>query len=422
MDNITSQVLSLLDIPFRLQNVVAAYVIALMVEAPKRTLTFAAAVSGLHKSQFSRLLSDHAALALASLKLLGIQAARQAAIDKCPLVNGAPWTIAIIIDATLHQRSSLHVHNAQRFNHGQGFVVGHQWTNIVVFINGQLIPLAPIAFLSKNECKRRGVPCKTEHEHLESYLANLSLSHIIGTYLPEEVVVLMDSGYDNKLLQRAVLEQGWDFVSALKSSRGVQTKFENSNSPKQWRSIANVFRAVRKQSPWKKIRIETDAKGKKRRKTFSARQLTGRIKGVFQDVILVCSEKAKGKGRRYFACSNIKANVGAILRVYRIRWQIELFHRAIKSQLGLMDAGVSDFAALTAHVHWVYCAWLLLPRITLGENPATLLEKQRRLSHELVREPFVTQIQEIMKARTQFGGVDRQKKLARAALRQKKAA
>ena len=87
-----------------------------------------------------------------------------------PLVAGAPWTIAIIIDATLHPRSSLHVHNAQRFNHGQGFVVGHQWTNIVVNINGRIIPLPPIASLSKNECKRRGIVYKSERDRLIVYL------------------------------------------------------------------------------------------------------------------------------------------------------------------------------------------------------------------------------------------------------------
>ena len=43
------------------------------------------------------------------------------------LVGGTPWTIAIVIDSTLHPRSSLHVQNSQRFNHGQGFVIGYQW-------------------------------------------------------------------------------------------------------------------------------------------------------------------------------------------------------------------------------------------------------------------------------------------------------
>ncbi len=113
-----------------------------------------------------------------------------------------------------------------------------------------------------------------------------------------------------------------------------------------------LFRAVKKQAPWTTVRVETD-RGKKR-KSFRTRKLTGRIKGVHHDVTIVCSEESTGKGRRYFACSNTKVTVGVITRAYRIRWQIELFHRAAKSQLGMLDVGVSDFDALTAHIHWVY--------------------------------------------------------------------
>ena len=73
-------------------------------------------------------------------------------------------------------RSSLHVHNAQRFDHGQGFVVGHQWTNVVLTISEEIIPLPPIPFLSKNEGKRRKISYRTEHELVTEYLRQLNLN------------------------------------------------------------------------------------------------------------------------------------------------------------------------------------------------------------------------------------------------------
>jgi hypothetical protein len=42
------------------------------------------------------------------------------------------------VDSTLQHRASLHPENTKTFNHGQGFVVGHQWTNIVVLLNDLL--------------------------------------------------------------------------------------------------------------------------------------------------------------------------------------------------------------------------------------------------------------------------------------------
>jgi hypothetical protein len=56
---IENLVASLLKIPNRLQSTVIAYLLALMLDAPKRTLSHAAAVAGKHKSQFSRLLVEH---------------------------------------------------------------------------------------------------------------------------------------------------------------------------------------------------------------------------------------------------------------------------------------------------------------------------------------------------------------------------
>ncbi len=62
-------------------------------------------------------------------------------------VKELPWKSVLIIDATLQTRAGLHTQNAQRFNHGQGFVIGHQWTNIVLLSNDVLIPLPPDSIL-----------------------------------------------------------------------------------------------------------------------------------------------------------------------------------------------------------------------------------------------------------------------------------
>jgi len=43
-------------------------------------------------------------------------------------------------------------------------VIGHQWTNIGIFICNRLIPLPPLVFLTKRECKLRGIDYKTELE------------------------------------------------------------------------------------------------------------------------------------------------------------------------------------------------------------------------------------------------------------------
>lgn len=81
----------------------------------------------------------------------------------------------------------------------------------------------------------------------------------------------------------------------------------------------------------------------------------------------------------------------------------------------MLDIGVSDFNAMTAHIHWVYCAYILLSHEKLPTAP-TMLERQRCLQKMVEREPFIGTLKRIVAARTQFGGPSRQERLARAAI------
>jgi hypothetical protein len=131
----------------RLERICTGYLLFLMVVTTKHSLAEAAQFSGRHKSQFSKMLKAHSHVAVYTLESLSKKQAKHVAktLHKC---KGLPWKIALIVDSTLQHRASLHPENAKRFNHGNGFVIGHQWTNIVLIINDMLIPLRPIPFYS----------------------------------------------------------------------------------------------------------------------------------------------------------------------------------------------------------------------------------------------------------------------------------
>jgi hypothetical protein len=400
---IKSMTRCLLKLPSRLQQVSEGYLFSLMIPVPKHTQEFASQVTGVHQTQFSRLLSGHREQAQDSLEALGIARAQEITEKGLnPVVKGGPWIAAIIIDATLHGRSSLHIHNAQRFNHGEGFVVGHQWTNIVLVLNGEVIALPPIPFLSKNECKRRGIPYRTEHEKIVEYLNRLDLRHYIGKREPGSVLTLMDSGYDNKQIQKTCFRKKWDLIGSLKCNRGVQSWSEGKiDRKRKWIRVDELFRTYRKQAPWQSVRDEVrNGKRKKKRKEFRTRRLMGRLKHVHRVVSLVCSEKSKGEGRIYLVCSNLDVPLGVVIRAYRRRWLVELFHRAVKANLGMQHAGVRDFESQQSHVHWVYCAYILLNRLPVPES-AGVSERQQWLQERWEEE----ESRELYQITTRYGGL-----------------
>jgi len=389
----------------RLERICTGYLLFLMVVTTKHSLEEAAQFSGLHKSQFSKMLQAHSHVAVSTLESLSKKQAKHVSQARQKLKE-LPWNIAIVVDSTLQHRASLHPANAKTFNHGQGFVVGHQWTNIVLILNDMLIPLRPIPFYSQRYCRDHALVYRTEHDLVVEYIQQLNLEDYIGSYDPREVVVLTDSGYDNKKIQNAIAAKHWHFIIALGKTRSVKSAMLALTTPKskQWCHIATFFRNHRRLK-WQTIRITTTGT-KRKRMEFRTRDTIGYLRYVGQ-VQLVCSEPRKRPDgrRKYFACNDLRVTARQIIIGYRLRWAIELFHKTVKQHLGFEDVATSGFDSVMSHVHWVYCAYILLsmspPGVSAGVT--SLGDAQRQLQQLLAHQ----EKRRILQKLTQIGGVQR---------------
>lgn len=398
----------------RLEPVCVSYLLFLMVVTQKHSLTEAARFTRLGKSAFCKLLRDHCKVAAPTLDELSKKQAKQFA--KClHHLKGLPWKIAILVDSTMQHRSSLHPENAKKFNHGNGYVIGHQWTNIVLVINDLLIPLPPIPFYSKQYGQEHGLHYQSEHDLIVDYLNNLNLEDYIGSHDSRNVIVLADSGYDNKKIERAIINKHWNFIIALGKTRSVKSEALYQTTPKsrQWCHIATFFRNHRRLK-WQTLRFMTSG-AKRKRMEFRIRHTIGYLRYVGQ-VQLVCSEfnKRPDGRRKYFACSDVRVTARQIVLGYRLRWAVELFHKDIKQNLGFEDVATSGFDSVKAHVYWVYCAYILLHMSPPGVSPDTksLGAKQRQLQQLLEDKEKRRVLQKL----TQIGGIERYKDELRQAL------
>jgi len=369
---------------------------------------------GLNKAQFSKFLSINYKVAACTLDSLSKKQAK-ALSKNLKKLGYLPWSISIMIDSTLHNRSTLKTENSQKFNHGNGYVIGHQWTNIILYINGIIIPLPPIPFYSKSYCRKMKIKYKTEHERIVEYLDNLNLDEYIGPHMSQDVVVLADSGYDVKQIQKTIIKKGWHFIFALKSSRGIKSEAQYAKTPSSsgWTKVSEFFKNQRKLA-WHTIRIFSNGP-KKKRLDYRIRHTIAFLKGVGK-IQVVCSEfKKSSKGRRKFlGCSDLKVQPRQILIGYKLRWKIEIFHKHVKMHMGFEDVAVKSFTAVEAHVHLVYCAYILLHSDPPGmpENAKTILDKQQHIRNVLENKKIAS----ILNLLTQFGGVDKLKTELKAVL------
>jgi hypothetical protein len=398
----------------RLERICTSYLLFLMVATTQHSLEEAARFSGRHKSLFSHLLQSHAKVAITTLDNLSTTQARRVA-KALHRIKGLPWKIVILIDSTLQHRASLHPENAKTFNHGQGYVIGHQWTNVVLVLGDILIPLKPIPFSSKRYCQTHDLAYQSEHERVVAYLRTLDLEDYIGAYDRREVLVLADSGYDNKKIEKAIADKGWHCIIALSKTRSVKSEALYLSTPKsrQWCHIDTFVRRHRRLK-WDTIRLATRG-NKRQRMDLRIRHTSGYLRSVGK-VELVCSERRnRPDGRRkYLACNDLRATARQIVTGYRMRWGVELFHKCVKQHLGFEEVATHGFDAVMAHVHWVYCAYILLHMSPPGLAPGaqSIGDKQRALQQGLADK----EKRHILQKLTQIGGVQRYKDELRQAL------
>ena len=403
-----------LSVRQRLERICTSSLLFLMVVTTKHSLEEAARFSRVHKSLFSRRLHSHSKVAMTTLERLSKTQARQFAKALARL-NGLPWKIVLFIDSTLQHRASLYPENAKTFNHGKGYVIGHQWTNIVLVLGDMLMPLRPIPFYRKRYCQTHDLTYRSEHERVVESLRMLDLEDFIGSYDRREVLVLADSGYDDKKIEHAIADKGWNFIIALGTTRSVKSEALHLTPPpsQQWCHIDTFFRRHRRLK-WNTIRLVTHG-NKRKRMDFRVRHTAGYLRYVGK-VELVCSElRNRPDGRRkYLACNDLRATARQIVMGYRLRWAVELFHKSVKQNFGFEDVATHGFDAVISHVHWVSSAYILLHMSPPGLSPGVqrIGDKQRALQQGLADK----EKRHILQQLTQIGGVQRYKDELRQAL------
>ena len=93
---------------------------------------------------------------------------------------------------------------------------------------------------------------------------------------------------------------------------------------------------------------------------------------------------------------------------------MELFHKDVKQNLGFEDVATSGFDSVKSHVHWVYCAYILLHMSPPGvpADVKSIGDKKRRMQENLAHK----EKRRILQKLTRIGGVESYKDELRQAL------
>jgi hypothetical protein len=328
------------------------YVFALMLNGYSKSLVNIAMYFGVSIASLSRLLS-HTKLG-EELDLALNRSTRK--IIAAYMRSHNHVTVAIIIDATMIERSSQKTENVGLYHSNGKKIWGHRITNVGIILDGSLyIPLAVLSHKTKDYALKLGLSYLTEgmmvchwiRSHADGLLSLFKLMSVESS----DVKFLLDAGYDNIEIQKNIRTIGCHFLMMVKNTRSIEG-FQIKEFFKRNRIL-----------PWVKVYFTKMVNGKKKRKKYRIRTAENVILTGVGPVIAVCSEKNSGrcktKTRRFIVSSDLSLSGREILELYAKRWAIESWHKDMKQNYGINDCSCSSFAAIENHIKLCLIAFSL---------------------------------------------------------------
>ena len=351
-------------VPKRLELIVTQYLMFLLLDNKKHELRTASRIFGIHESNYSRMLSKK------SMRPVSRQCLNRAISRRLDQTKETD-EVYLIVDATFTGRSGKKVKNRKKFRHGAKFFEGHQFTNFVLLVNDEVIPLASIPFYSKEYCKEIKVNYQTEIAAVTSWIEMLPTSGLLPARILEKLHFILDTGYDAKPIQKMIRNIGGFFTVGLSCERSVNSL-----------GVRDYFRRICK-VPWKTIRLKIgNGYGEKKERMFRVRSLKKAYLKGFGDVNVICSEKksrtARKKSQKFIATNNLKQSARKTVSIYAKRWAIETWHKEMKQKFGYGDCRSRAFTAIETHINFALCAYCIagLKEKLLPKSETTLDQYQ----------------------------------------------
>lgn len=264
-------------------------------------------------------------------------------------------------------------------------ITGHSLLQTLYVVLGNVCPLAPQMDRQKVVCDAEGVPFFSKVDLMVQRITNFDP-------LPNTVThVLLDSWFTCKRVWKAARDRGFLITSGLKRNRLLRVTDDKARTGWRWQNLTNYAAKLTSQD-YQEVVWPTQ-QGKQR--TVWVHVVTTQVKSLYQCQVILIKERkdAPLKDIRFWASSDLDADVATLVEHIATRWTIEVFFADVKEEPGVDHYQVLSataiqrfwFLALTAFVfldeerHRLSHGWGR--HVTIGEARR---EVQRRLWANLV--------------------------------------
>ena len=277
-------------------------------------------------------------------------------LDGCCMKRGADTRIGNATQYRVKQTSS-----KGRSTKSHMFLMG-----VILLPNGMRLPAPRFTFYTKSYCRQHNIKFKTQHQ-----LAAEMVKAVRGLFPGAlNFIVLADGFFDSKGMFSTCRQVGATYIVPADSRRVYTRNGKRRNLHERaanTKANCKTFRIRKGEEKYTREHMRF-AGGSEAKKIDTYRAISeeldvsgiGLVRALF-------SWKMKSRKLKYgrssfkaLLCNNRSLCDREILELYALRWQVEIFFRELKSDLGMADFSGQDFRAFERFIDMILMAYLYL--------------------------------------------------------------
>ena len=225
-------------------------------------------------------------------------------------------------------------------------VVGHSLVQALYVVQGRHCPLDPKLYRQQAVCKAEGLAFHSKIALMAEQLRTFKPLADTQTH------VLLDSWYAAKAIWKEARQRGFLITTGLKSNRFLRVADGEAPNGWRWQSLSEYAAGLREADYQQ---VTWPSQGEAPRQVW-AHVVSTRVRTLYRCQVIIVRERleAPPKETRYFASSDLAADVTTLVGHLAARWSVEVLFADGKALLGLDQYQVMSAESL---VHFWTLVW-----------------------------------------------------------------
>ena len=327
-----------------------------------------------------------------------LKSAIHSVIQESVRLCGSNELYVLIFDGTCIQRGGdTLVENAIKYRDkkvkkkGKRSTKAHNFTMALLILpNGTRIPMPRYTYYSRKYCSKHKMKYYTQHE-----LASMLIEYCRGLVPRDaEFAIVADGFYDSKIIFDTCKKVKALYVTCADSARVYEPKKKLYDRGLKRKKNSTTLIIKKGEEKYTREHIRYASLSGKKQDVYktSSEELNfpklGDVRVVYSWKIIE-NKKKNSESYKILLCSEPKISVRKIIELYALRWQIEIYFRELKSEIGLCDYSGQNFQAQERFIDvcllsYLFLEWDRLEQLKITRSPKEKAKIKRSRSKGLI--------------------------------------